>query len=139
MSGYSRTDSRCSDISPKITSSRLMTVAKTGRRTETSKRSIRARLLRGIVTRDVHLVPVAEVLRAFDDDALPFRQRVGHLDLARTPLADTHLAALGALVRHDEDVRAALLGDDRLLRDDERRHVVAFDANGHEHAGSQQP
>ena len=36
MSGYSRTDSRCSDTKPKITSSMLSTVAKTGRRTESS-------------------------------------------------------------------------------------------------------
>ena len=37
MSGYSRTDRRWSDTRPKITSSRLMTVAKTGRRTESSE------------------------------------------------------------------------------------------------------
>ena len=37
MSGYSRTDSRCSDTMPKMTSSMLKTVAKTGRRTESSE------------------------------------------------------------------------------------------------------
>src|SRR6185295_16246809 len=36
MSGYSRTDSRCSDTRPKMISNRLITVAKTGRLTDNS-------------------------------------------------------------------------------------------------------
>ena len=41
MSGYSRTDKRWSDTRPKITSIMLKTVAKTGRRTDSSEIRIR--------------------------------------------------------------------------------------------------
>src|SRR5690606_10001932 len=146
MSGYSRTERRCSDINPKITSSRLITVTKTGRRTEASESSIRSapvrpvtRRLGRVVARHLDAVAVAQVLRALDDDPIALVEPGDDLDLAGAPLADAHLAAVSAIVRDDEHVRASALGDDRLFRHDERRHDVALEPDRHEHACAQQP
>src|SRR5690606_3784132 len=107
MSGYSRTASRWSDVSPKMTSSRLMTVAKTGRRTETSA----IRIASGRVAADFFdRRAVPHVLRAFDDHALPFREARDDLDVARPALADANLAPLDDAIVDDEHVGPALLG-----------------------------
>src|SRR5262245_10264069 len=135
MSGYSRTDRRCSDTSPKITSIMLRTVAKTGRRTDSSEmRMLSARAAVRLFDR----AAVADVLRAVDDDALVLVHAVDDLDVARLALAGLHLAALDGVVAHDEHVCLAALGDESLLGHEQRGRDFALQRNRHEHALAQQ-
>ncbi len=86
MSGYSRTEMRCRQTIPKMISIRLMTVAKTGRRIETSAIRMAAlpsgRLRQGrrgdrgasVGAHFEDLAAIAHFLRAFDDDAFAARR-----------------------------------------------------------------
>src|SRR5512144_2134239 len=92
MSGYSRTEMRCRQTIPKMISIRLMTVAKTGRRIETSaiRMAASGRGGRGrgghcraaVGAHFEHLAAIAHLLRAFDDDALAAFEAFRHLHRA---------------------------------------------------------
>ena len=101
MSGYSRTDRRCSDTRPKMISSRLITVAKTGRRTDSSE--MRMRQLGRRPARLLASAAVADVLRAVDDDALVSAVRRRSRP-RRAGACRCHFATLDDVVRDDEHV-----------------------------------
>src|SRR5690349_7597561 len=115
MSGYSRTASRCKDTSPKITSSMLMTVAKTGRRTDSSEMRMPKRGSARAAARLLNLRAFAHVLRTFDYHAIVLGDAFDDLDVAGPALAGLHLVPLDHVVAHDEEVGPAPLGYERLL------------------------
>src|SRR5688572_8623210 len=120
MSGYSRMASRSSEMRPKMMSSRLMTVANTGRRTEISEIRMTSgpgRLGDGGAL--PHRRSVSQVLRAFDDDVLPRRDAGADLHLAGPAASDADFTALRGAVPDDKHVRIALLGHYRGFGDDE--------------------
>src|SRR5262245_27650900 len=120
MSGYSRTDRRSRATKPKMINSRLMTVAKTGRRIETSEMRMRVRASgagggdgRAGRVDFQHRNAVANLLRAFDDDALAAVETGRDLYFTRPTPADRHFALGDDVVFDDEHERLALLGNER--------------------------
>src|SRR5690349_16530266 len=119
MSGYSRTARRCSDTRPKMISSKLMTVAKTGRRTDSSDSFMTSGLLFRLSARLLSLLahrpPITQVLRSLDDHPLLFLQAIDDLDHARTTFAQLHRATRGLAVVDHEHESVALLRHDRVF------------------------
>src|SRR5688572_5665447 len=136
MFGSSRSVSRVNAMMPTTTSSRLITVAKTGRRIDRSERliaSARRGRRRGVgrlrpaglrrLRRDLgDPRAVAQLHRTVDDDAFAGGETLQDLDFAGAARTEFDAALLdGAVGLHDEDV--GLLRDlhDRDLRDRQRR------------------
>src|SRR5690606_33559088 len=137
MSGYSRIGRRSSETKPKISSSKLTTVAKTGRRTEISERRMSGpRWL--LVQLRLNAAAVADLLRALNHHLLVLAQTGDDLDLARPALAGAHLAPFDDAIAHDEHERFSLLGHDRRFGHEQRGLRLAVQGHRHEHAWSEQ-
>src|SRR5262245_36810267 len=134
MSGYSRTDKRSSATKPKMISSRLMTVANTGRRIETSEiliggaSSLGDGRAGGVDLQHRDAVP--NLLRPFDDDTLAAIETGRHLHLTRAAAADRHFALAGEAVLDDEHEGLALLGHERALGDQQHLRGRGADLRG---------
>src|SRR5262245_15926801 len=100
MFGYSRTVSRLNETTPIRMTTRLRTVAKTGRRMQSSDRPIGSGLL-GRCRLDGG--PVAQLHDAVGDDHRVALQAFDDLDLAAAALADLHLGQDGLALDDPED------------------------------------
>src|SRR5690606_32444712 len=164
-SGCSRTVRSRNDSTPNATSTRLMTVANTGRLTETSDshiarcssrsssaaraarfRSARVRrLLRGVrrsvdalrFVREPHAAAVAQLHDALGHDEITLFETRDHLDRAETARANLNLALpRNALAVHLVDIRAVLNLEDGAFGYDESGALLRRDRDGQQHAGT---
>src|SRR5262245_8393161 len=142
--GYSRTERRENEIAPSSTIIRLITVASTGRRMQSSGRRKLAAFLFGNLRRrlgardDRHLHARGQALRALGDDQVARGDALHDLDLAHLARAGLHLHQLGAAVDHAKHVAILAARHDRLLGDPDR--VLAHaerELHAREHAGAQ--
>ncbi len=101
MSGYSRSASWSSASTPTITSTRLMTAAKTGRRTEVSEMIIGPDLAAG-QRRDRHAG--ADLLGTLCDYGVTLFEAVHDLDHTWHPSADADLPLHGLFFLYQEHV-----------------------------------
>src|SRR5688572_13880542 len=115
MSGYSRSGRRSNDTIPKMISNKLITVANTGLRIETSESFMPSTCRRASGPDFLHTGLVAHFLRAVDDHTLALGKPNRHFDFSRTAPANADLALGRHAVFDHEHESAALFGHQRLL------------------------
>src|SRR5690625_404216 len=136
MSGYSRRVRRSKATLPKTTSSRLMTMAKTGRRTAVSDSSMSVDSPGG----NADDVAGADRHEAVPDDQVPGLQAGDDLRPAGLAPADLHLHLtdpVGGGIHHPDKV-ALLPGQHRFLRHRQGPAGLAAELHLHQQAGLEQ-